>query len=89
MRFQHYNSTPLNFNSEMTEQPIGNDDLIRRVQCETNVEILPGTELMADIGGAHFIHAHNSANSAVLVPQPTEDPHDPLVRRLSFVLGNR
>jgi len=44
--------------------------------------MLPGTEIMADIDGVHFVHAQNSASSAVLVPQPSEDPHDPLVRSL-------
>jgi len=64
----------------MADQLSHNDDLIRRIQRETNVEILPGTEVMADIAGAHFIHADNSTKSTVLVPQPTDDPHDPLVR---------
>ena len=48
-------------------------------EVHKDVEMLPGTEIMADIQGAHFVHAQNSANSAVLVPQPSEDPHDPLV----------
>ena len=48
-------------------------------EVRKDVEMLPGTEIMADIEGAHFVHAQNSANSAVLVPQPSEDPHDPLV----------
>jgi len=68
----------------MAGQLSRNDDLIRRIQRETNVEILPGTEVMADIGGAHFIHADNSTKSTVLVPQPTDDPHDPLVRLRIF-----
>lgn len=63
----------------MAEPRARNGDLVERIERETHVEILPGTELMADIGGAHFIHAHNSAYSTVLVPQPTADPHDPLV----------
>lgn len=63
-----------------------NGDLVERIEQETRVEILPGTEVMADIGGAHFIHAHNSAHSTVLVPQPTDDPHDPLVSILRGLL---
>ncbi|TKA55492.1 hypothetical protein B0A49_11454 [Cryomyces minteri] len=41
-------------------------------------EILPGTEIMTDVPGARFVHAHNATSATVLVPQPTDDPHDPL-----------
>lgn len=47
------------------------------------VEILPGTEIMVDLDGHHSVHAHNSASAVVLVPQPTANLDDPLVRRLT------
>lgn len=40
------------------------------------MEILPGTEIMTDVGSHHFVKGSKS----VLVPQPSSDPHDPLVR---------
>ncbi len=54
-------------------------EIFRRVERDQHVEIIPGTELMADIAGVHFVHAHNAAQATALVPQPSEDPHDPLV----------
>ena len=52
--------------------------LLRELEQELNVEILPGTEIMMDVGTQHFLKS--SANSdRVLVPQPSDDPHDPLV----------
>jgi len=38
------------------------------------MEILPGTEIMADIGSHHFVKG--TGNDNVLVPQPSDDPHD-------------
>jgi hypothetical protein len=55
-------------------------EVIHVVEAETHVEMLPHTEIMADIAGAHFVHAHNAPNATILVPQPTTDIHDPLVR---------
>lgn len=48
------------------------------VEQELHVEMLPGTELLEDIGNLHRIHDHNAANSTVLVPQPSSFPNDPL-----------
>ncbi|CZR66561.1 related to MFS transporter [Phialocephala subalpina] len=45
---------------------------------DLHVEMLPGTELLEDVGNLHRIHAHNVANSTVLVPQPSSSPDDPL-----------
>ncbi|CAK3809951.1 Protein HOL1 [Lecanosticta acicola] len=42
-----------------------------------DVEIIPGTEVMKDVGDVHFAHA-GGANSSVLVPQPSNNPSDPL-----------
>lgn len=55
-------------------------EVIHVIEAEKHIEMLPGTEIMADIGGAHFVHAHNAPNATVLVPQPTANMHDPLVR---------
>ncbi|CAD6579771.1 MAG: hypothetical protein ASARMPRED_009243 [Alectoria sarmentosa] len=45
---------------------------------EDNVptETLPGTEVMVDVGVYHF--AKSERNNIVLVPQPSNDPNDPL-----------
>ncbi|KAH8884984.1 serine/threonine kinase 16 [Thozetella sp. PMI_491] len=45
---------------------------------EDRAELVPGTEVMADLGDAHLVHAQSSLDSVVLIPQPTDDPHDPL-----------
>jgi len=49
------------------------------VEHEIHYEMLPGTEVMADIAGLHQVHANNESISVVLVPQPSEQLHDPLV----------
>ncbi|KAH8688531.1 major facilitator superfamily domain-containing protein [Ilyonectria robusta] len=46
------------------------------IQDELHIEVLPGTEIMADVGKHHFIKSEHSHR--VLVPQPSQDPHDPL-----------
>lgn len=46
---------------------------------EMNVEMLPGTEFLTDVGNLHRIHDRNAQDSTVLVPQPSADPNDPLV----------
>ncbi|ORY08452.1 MFS transporter-like protein [Clohesyomyces aquaticus] len=48
---------------------------LRRIEAELHTEILPGTEIMADVGSHHFV---KGAHKNVLVPQPSDDPHDPL-----------
>lgn len=40
-------------------------------------EVLPGTEVMVDVGAIHF--AKSERNKIVLVPQPSNDSSDPLV----------
>ena len=49
--------------------------VLHELEQELDVQILPGTEIMADVGSHHFV----KSNSGVLVPQPTDDPRDPLV----------
>lgn len=39
-------------------------------------KIYPGTEIMKDVGSHHFVKGSN--HRSVLVPQPSDDPHDPL-----------
>lgn len=49
------------------------------MSSDKTLEILPGTEVMKDHDGIHFIHARNSAQGPVLLPTPSEYAHDPLV----------
>jgi hypothetical protein len=48
----------------------------RKAEEELGIEILPGTEVMTDIEHVRFIRAN--ADGPVLVPQPSNDCHDPL-----------
>jgi hypothetical protein len=50
-----------------------------KMTAEESEEILPGTEVMKDHDGIHFIHARNAAQGPVLLPTPSEHSHDPLV----------
>lgn len=46
---------------------------------EIEVDLVPGTEAMANMDGVRFDHGSNNQDTLVLIPQPTNDPHDPLV----------
>jgi MFS family permease len=50
---------------------------IRELEEELNTKIYPGTEIMRDVGAHHFVKS-GGKNQNVLVPQPSDDPHDPL-----------
>jgi len=50
---------------------------LRQIEEELHVEILPGTEVMTDFGSHHFVKQTGS-KGPVLVPQPSNNPHDPL-----------
>ncbi|KAH7109354.1 major facilitator superfamily domain-containing protein [Dactylonectria macrodidyma] len=50
---------------------------LQQIQDELDIEIIPGTEIMADIGSHHFVKSEDKSHR-VLVPQPSNDPHDPL-----------
>lgn len=50
---------------------------LRELERELGTEIYPGTEIMTDVGSHHFVKAGSGAH-AVLVPQPSDDEHDPL-----------
>lgn len=47
---------------------------LHELEQELHVDIVPGTEVMTDVGTHHFV----KGGSRVLVPQPSDDPHDPL-----------
>lgn len=54
---------------------------VREVEQELHTEIYPGTEIMTDVGTHHFVKSSGGGHS-VLVPQPSDDEHDPLVGNL-------
>jgi hypothetical protein len=51
---------------------------LRELEQELHTEIYPGTEIMIDVGTHHFVKSGGGGHS-VLVPQPSDDEHDPLV----------
>lgn len=57
---------------------------IKQIEDELHIEILPGTEIMADIGSHHFV---KNRSSNVLVPQPTANKHDPLNWSLAWKIS--
>lgn len=50
---------------------------VRELEQELHTEIYPGTEIMTDVGTHHFVKAAAGQHS-VLIPQPSDDQHDPL-----------
>ncbi|KAK6380303.1 hypothetical protein LTS17_005492 [Exophiala oligosperma] len=52
----------------------GEADARHEIEETVHTVLYPGTEVMTDVGGLHFKHAGKS----VLVPQPSDDPSDPL-----------
>jgi len=50
---------------------------LRELEQELHTEIYPGTEIMTDVGSHHFVKAGTGQHS-VLVPQPSDNEHDPL-----------
>lgn len=59
-------------------------NVAEQVQLHLDVEIIPGTEILTDVENSHFIHG--GRQGVVLVPQPTMDPHDPLVRKKETIV---
>ncbi|KAI1322574.1 major facilitator superfamily domain-containing protein [Xylariaceae sp. FL0255] len=53
------------------------ENAIRELEEVLNTKIYPGTEIMKDVGSHHFVKSQSGA-SDVLVPQPSNDPKDPL-----------
>ncbi|KAH9907047.1 major facilitator superfamily domain-containing protein [Xylariomycetidae sp. FL2044] len=54
------------------------DKAVRELEEALDIKIYPGTEIMKDIGSHHFVKSGGHESSNVLVPQPSNDPHDPL-----------
>ena len=52
--------------------------MLHQLEQELNIQIVPGTEVMTDVGSHHFVKSP-AKSDRVLVPQPSDDPHDPLV----------
>lgn len=50
------------------------EKVLHELETELHVDIVPGTEVMTDVGSHHFV----KGGSQVLVPQPSDDKHDPL-----------
>lgn len=44
-------------------------------EAEAEADLVPGTEIMTAIVGERF----DNQDSIILIPQPSNDPHDPLV----------
>ncbi|KAI9815927.1 MAG: hypothetical protein M1827_001919 [Pycnora praestabilis] len=53
------------------------ENTLHQLEQELNTEILPGTEVMVDVGTHHFVKS-SASSDRVLVPQPSDDPSDPL-----------
>jgi hypothetical protein len=45
-----------------------NNTMTTGSELQGNVELLPGTEIMTDVGNLHFARAHNSSDSTILLP---------------------
>jgi hypothetical protein len=66
----------LEFSPDLTDELLS--QALRELEQELHTEIVPGTEIMIDVGTHHFVKAGTGGHS-VLVPQPSDDQHDPLV----------
>jgi hypothetical protein len=63
--------------------------MLRGLEQELEVDLIPGTEIMIDFGKPHFVKATGS--DCVLVHQPSSSPHDPLnwsPKSKFFVIAN-
>ncbi|GIZ42349.1 hypothetical protein CKM354_000562300 [Cercospora kikuchii] len=63
----------MEMNANLKARPPHRNEL-HELEQELHTEIVPGTEVMTDVGSHHFV----KGGSHVLVPQPSDDPHDPL-----------
>ncbi|KAK2795126.1 hypothetical protein FQN51_000544 [Onygenales sp. PD_10] len=50
---------------------------LRQIEEELDTKIYPGTEIMTDVGSHRFVKS-SPGSDRVLVPQPSNNPHDPL-----------
>lgn len=71
-------------------RPLNSNEIqqIHALEQELHVEILPGTEIMKDVDIKHFVHSAINSDR-VLVPQPSDDPHDPLNWRYALNRNKR
>ncbi|KAI0018713.1 hypothetical protein F4780DRAFT_781089 [Xylariomycetidae sp. FL0641] len=53
------------------------ENAVRELEDVLQIKIYPGMEIMEDIGPHHFVKS-GRRSADVLVPQPSDDPHDPL-----------
>src|SRR5579871_2749136 len=58
-------TTQMHFSSPIVQ-------VLHQIEEELHIELLPGTELMADIGSHHFVKSGDKSHR-VLVPQPSDD----------------
>lgn len=58
-----------------------------RLEEELGTKIYPGTEIMTDVGTHQFVKS-STKSGRVLVPQPSDSPHDPLVCVSSLQLSD-
>lgn len=54
------------------------ENAIREIEEVLGTKIFPGTEIMKDVSGHHFVKGSKGHHS-VLVPQPSDDPRKPFV----------
>ena len=52
------------------------DQMLHEMEEVLEIQSVPGTEIMVDAGN---LRSPMSTADRVLVPQPSSDPHDPLV----------
>lgn len=50
---------------------------VQELEEVLHTKIYPGTEIMKDVGSHHFVKAGGGSHD-VLIPQPSDDPRDPL-----------
>lgn len=60
---------------ERVEQVSNHSPMASQIEREAEADLVPGTEVMTAVDGARS----DNQDSIVLIPQPTNDPHDPLV----------
>ena len=58
---------------------------LQELELELDYQIVPGTEVMRDVGSHHFVKS-SAESGNVLVPQPSDDPHDPLVGLSTYLV---
>lgn len=62
---------------------------VQEVRDELHIDLVPGTEIMTDLKNMHFVS--EGKKHTVLVPQPSNDPNDPLnwnkKWKLALILG--